>query len=75
MSARCGGGTLLVSTLLAGLDWGALVEVVAIKESKTYAWEPLLLTPYSTLLHRTGKLPHSTNDSGNPALFRAGFKQ
>lgn len=75
MSARCGDGTLLMSTLLPGLGCGTLVEAITVKESKTYTWEPLLLTPYSTLLHRTGKLPHSTNDSGNPALFRAGFKQ
>ena len=75
MSARCGGGALLVSTLLPGLDRGTLVEAITVKGSTTYTWEPLLLTPYSTLLYRTGKLPHSTNDGGNPALFRAGFKQ
>lgn len=75
MSAGCGDGTLLGSTLLPGLDWGTLVDEITVTESKTYTWEPLLLTPYPTLIHRTGKLPHSTNDSGNPALFRAGFKQ
>lgn len=43
VSARCGGGTLLVSTLLPGLGWGALVE--AIKSQR------LTLGSHSCLFH------------------------